>query len=226
MAPEVLQAMSSRAVRLLLAEDHPLMREALHSRLLDFGIDVVATAADGPSCVQLYTEHRPDVVLSDVMLPGFSGIEATRRILDLDACARVLVFSAVDDDRAIRAAIDVGAVGYVLKSVDAEELFACLMEAYDGQRYIFDRNTAKKVIALSREQNQPVRLSKREREVLALMCTGVTSTEALAKSLVVTKDTAKTHVDRIITKLGVSDRAQAVVLAYREGLVETGYDPG
>lgn len=218
--------MPSPAIRLLLAEDHPLMREALQSRLLDFGCDVVATAVDGPTCVELYAEHRPDVVLSDVMLPGFSGIEATRRVLVVDPAARMLLFSAVDDDRAIRAAIDAGAVGYVLKSVDAEELLACLLEACEGQRYIFDRHTAKKVIALSREQNQPVRLSKREREVLALMCTGITSTEALAKSLVVTKDTAKTHVDRIITKLGVSDRAQAVVHAYREGLVETGYDPG
>lgn len=218
--------MPSRAIRLLLAEDHPLMREALQLRLIDFGCDVVATAVDGPSCVELYAEHRPDVVLSDVMLPGFSGIEATRRVLAVDPTARMLLFSAVDDDRAIRAAIDAGAVGYVLKSVDAEELLACLLEACEGQRYIFDRHTAKKVIALSREKNQPVRLSKREREVLALMCTGITSTEALAKALVVTKDTAKTHVDRIITKLGVSDRAQAVVLAYREGLVETGYDPG
>jgi len=137
---------SSYAVRVLLVEDHPLVREALQGELADFGFDVVATAVDGPSCVDLYAEHRPDVVLSDVVLPGFSGIEATRRMLAADPTARVLLISAVADDGAISAGIDAGAVGYVLKSVDAVELQGYVMEAYNGQRNIFDRTTMTHVI--------------------------------------------------------------------------------
>lgn len=144
---------ANTAVRVLLVEDHPLVREALRQRLADLGFDVVATAVDGPSCVALYAEHRPDVVLSDVVLPGFSGIEATRRLLATDADARVLLISADSDDRTLSAAVAAGAVGYVLKSVDAVELYTLIYEAYDGRHDIYDRATAERVRALTREQS-------------------------------------------------------------------------
>jgi DNA-binding NarL/FixJ family response regulator len=139
------------AVRVLLVEDHPLVRGPIRRALGDLGFNVVATAADGPSCVELYSEHRPDVVLSDVVLPGYSGIEATRRVLAADPTARVLLMSAAAVDSAIAAGIAAGAVGYVLKTVDATELYVYLLEAYDGRRDIFDRATAERVRALSAE---------------------------------------------------------------------------
>ena len=129
-------------VRVLLVEDHALVRQAMQEQLADFGFEVVAVAVDGPSFLELYAEHRPDIVLSDVKLPGFSGIEATRRLLADHPEARVLLISAAVDERAVNAGIAAGAVGYVLKSIDATELYVFLMEAAEGWRGIFDRTTA------------------------------------------------------------------------------------
>jgi two-component system response regulator DegU len=133
---------TTHGVRVLLVEDHPLVRKALQRQLADFGFDVVATADDGPSAVELYFEHRPDVMLSDVNLPGFSGIEATRLVLDADPDARVLLISAVADDALVNTGIEAGAVGYVLKTIDAVELHDNLMAAHNGRRGIFDRTTS------------------------------------------------------------------------------------
>lgn len=199
-----------------------MFRDAILRRLQKGGIDVVGECSTAEEALERYAELEPDLVTCDLQLGSerLAGAELVAKLRASHPDARAIVFSAYDDQQSIDAALDAGAVGYVQKSVSGVELIELLRQAVEGQN-VFDNATATKVIAALRDRGRAdkVRLSPREREVLVLMARGVTSTKGIAETLFIGTDTAKTHCERLMAKLGVSDRAQAVGMAFREGIV-------
>lgn len=208
----------SPPVRILIVDDHQLAREGLKAVLSADGFEIVAEAANGEDAVALAGQLIPDVVLMDVRLgPGIDGLEATRRIAALGLPTRVLVLSLHEMPAYVREALAAGASGYVLKDASIVELRGAVAQVMAGQSVI----PLNLINAAMREQDRApdpadatALLTAREREVLDLVATGQTNKE-IARTLGVSPATVKAHVERIIAKLGVSDRTQAAVLAAR-----------
>ncbi|RZQ64711.1 response regulator transcription factor [Amycolatopsis suaedae] len=216
-------------ITVLIADDQPLVRAGLRTMLDEPDIAVAAEAATGIEAVLLAREHRPDVVLADIRMPGIDGIEATRRIVADPELAgtRVLVLTTFDLDEYVYRALRAGASGFVLKDTDPSQLIAGVRAVAAGDAMLAPAVTRRLIgeFAASAPPAAPPlpldRLTAREREVLHLVVAGL-STEDIAGRLVISLATAKTHVSRILAKLDVRDRAQLVVLAYESGLVRPG----
>jgi len=212
-------------IRVVLADDQPLVRAGLRRIIeADPELDVVGEAADGPQAVDQVLGTRPDVVLMDVRMPIFDGIEATRRLAEKGSSARVIVLTTFGLDEYVVAALRAGASAFVLKEAPPEQILAAIHQVEAG-RAIIDPGVAQAVIdELGR---RPARaelaasvgeLTPREREVLSLLARGLSNAE-IATELIVGEGTVKTHVARVLSKLGVRDRLQAVVYAYEAGVV-------
>jgi DNA-binding NarL/FixJ family response regulator len=211
-------------IRVLVAEDHPLMREAIESRLRGVDdVEIVGAAADGRELVALYADLRPDVVLTDCAMPEMSGIEATVEIRRLDPAARVVVLSAIDDQSTLADAVHAGAIGYLVKSVEPAALVQSVRAAAAGEP-VFDAAATRLVMAELRTPSKapPGRgssvLSRREAEILALVADGLTNAE-VGEKLFISPQTVKTHMERIFGKLGVRGRAAAVREGISRGIV-------
>lgn len=214
---------------MIIADDHAMVRAGFVSLLGEQpDIDVVGQAENGAHCVELVVGLRPDVVLMDIGMPIMNGIEATRRIssdlgLDQDS-ARVLMLTTYDNDDYVYAAIRAGASGYLLKDAAPNELINAVRVVAAGDALLAPRVTRRlieRVAALGPlAPHQAVldELTDREREVLTAIAQGRSNSE-IATDLVIAQQTVKTHVSRILTKLGLRDRAQLVVVAYETGLV-------
>jgi DNA-binding NarL/FixJ family response regulator len=213
------------AIRVLLADDQPLVRAGLRRIIeADASIEVVGEAADGREAVDQATSTRPDVVLMDVRMPIFDGIEATRRITEGGSATRIIVLTTFGLDEYVVGALRAGASAFVLKEAPPEHILSAIHEVAAG-RAIIDPAVAQAVIdELGR---RPVRaelvgrvdqLTPREREVLTLLARGLSNAE-IAADLFVGEGTVKTHVAHVLAKLGVRDRVQAVVFAYEAGVV-------
>lgn len=208
------------AVRILIVDDHQLAREGLKAVLSDDDFEVVGEAASGEEAVALVAELEPDVVLMDVRLgPGIDGLEATRRIAALGLPSRVIMLSLHDVPAYVREALSAGAGGYVLKDASITELRGAVGQVMAGQSVI----PLGLISAVMREGEREARpaealatLTLREREVLELVAEGQTNKE-IARQLAISPATIKAHVERIIAKLGVTDRTQAAVLVARAG---------
>ncbi|MEA2715710.1 MAG: hypothetical protein QOI99_27 [Actinomycetota bacterium] len=218
-------------ISVVLVDDQPLVRVGLQRILSeDEGFTVVAQCADGAAAVAAVrsapADGPVDVVLMDVRMRGMDGIEATRQIRDLDG-PPVLVLTTFDDDEVLWGAIEAGAAGFVLKEASAEDLIAATRAVAAGGAWLDPAVTAR-VLEVTRTRGLPRRrqadlateLTDRELDVLRLMATGATNGE-IAAGLFVSEATVKTHVGSIFSKLGVRDRAGAIVFAYRHGLVGT-----
>jgi DNA-binding NarL/FixJ family response regulator len=208
------------AVRLLLVDDHAVVREGLRAFLrLVPGIEVVGEAADGVDAVRVAAEVRPDVVLLDLVMPGGDGISALRALRDAVPEARVLVLTSFTDDAQIFAAMEAGAAGYLLKDVEPDALAAAVREVAAGNPVLHPRVATR----LMRRSAAPVaglaELTGRERDVLRLIVEGLANKE-IAGRLGIGEKTVKTHVSRVLDKLGAADRTQAAVSAIRRGMVE------
>jgi DNA-binding NarL/FixJ family response regulator len=187
-------------------------------------ITVVATAADGEEAVQLSDEHRPDVVLMDIRMPVLDGIVATRSICAAGDGARVLILTTFDLDEYVFDALRAGASGFALKSRPLDELLNAIRTVAAGEALLAPSVTRRLIAHFAGQARTPARtlpgladLTEREREVLSLVAEGLSNAE-LAQTLHVSLPTAKTHVSRILTKLGARDRTQLVILAYQSGL--------
>ncbi|GAA4258494.1 response regulator transcription factor [Dactylosporangium darangshiense] len=221
------------SLRVVIADDQALVRTGFRMILTADGIDVVAEAANGVEAVEAVRRTVPDVVLMDVRMPEMDGLEATRRILSGDAAGapRVVILTTFDLDRYVYAALSAGASGFLLKDVSPEQLVAAvrLVRAGDAllapaiTRRLIERYAARdaRTATLHRDLST---LTPREVEVLALLARGLSNAE-LAGSLHLSDATVKTHVARILSKLRLRDRAQAIVVAYETGLVTPG-SPG
>jgi len=215
------------SLRLLLADDHPLIREGLRASLADQGFTVVAEAADGQSAVDLTIEHRPDVVVLDIGMPDLDGLEACRRILSRRPNARVLVLTAHDDPQMREAAKTAGAMGYLVKSASTREISDAVRALARGESMLVRNGNGNgrpghRVTQLDRyfrpsDTHAPV-LTRREQEVLQLFANGKSTVE-VARALTISQKTVKNHLTSIYQKLNVRDRTEAVLLAVRMGLI-------
>ncbi|WP_411150317.1 response regulator [Streptomyces sp. A30] len=221
------------ALRAVIADDHALVRTGFGMILAADGIEVTAEAADGAEAVDAVRRTRPDVVLMDIRMPRMDGIEATRRILaDSDPAAlRVIILTTYDLDHYVYAALTAGASGFLLKDVTPEHLVAAVRLVQSGDALLAPAITRRLIERFAhREEARPAALHRdlsgltpRELEVLRLLATGLSNAE-LADRLFLSPTTVKTHIGRILSKLDLRDRVQAVVLAYESGLVAPG-DP-
>jgi DNA-binding NarL/FixJ family response regulator len=218
-------------IRVLLADDQALVRAGFRVLLeTEDGFEVVGEAGDGEQAVALAAEHRPDVVVMDVRMPGTDGLAATRRITADPALAdvKVLVLTTFDVDEYVYEALRSGASGFLLKDTEPVELLRALQVVAAGEALLAPTVTRRLIAEfVGRPEHRRVdpsavrEVTDREREVLALVAGGLSNDE-IAAHLVISTATARTHVSRIMTKIGARDRAQLVVLAYESGLVTPG----
>jgi DNA-binding NarL/FixJ family response regulator len=210
-------------IRALIVDDHPVTREGLRTalELSDDVVVVVGEAASGEEAVERARELAPDVVFMDVRMPGIDGIEATRRIREASPETKVILITIDESRGAISEAIQAGVSGYLLKDASADALVDAARNAVEGRAVIHPQLT-KAFIEEARlgEAGAPqtAPLSKREREILQKIANGATTKE-VASDLGISPHTVKTHLERIFEKLGANDRAQAVAIAIRTGLV-------
>jgi len=213
-------------VRVLIADDHTMVREGLRWALEHAGLEVVGEAADGEEAVDMAEQHRPDVVLMDLSLPVLSGAAATKRIRSLVPGTSVLVLSMLSDDTAVSSALDAGASGYLVKDCTTSEIVDAVNRVARGER-VMATSVSEAMSAAGQRTPPPSRpvmgstrplISKREEEVLRLMATGVSIPEA-ARRLFISVKTVKNHLSSIYQKLDSHDRAQAVLKAMRMGLI-------
>ncbi|WP_434740092.1 response regulator [Micromonospora sp. SH-82] len=221
------QVTPGRPVRILLADDQPLLRTGFRMVLgTEDDLDIVAEAGDGVEAVDLSRRLLPDVVLMDIRMPRMDGVAATRAIVEAKLPVRVLILTTFDLDEYVVGALRAGASGFLAKDVPAEDLVAAIRTVAGGDavvaprilRRLLDRFAG----ALPDPSSGPPKtldgLTEREREVLVQVARGLSNAE-IARELSVSETTIKTHVGHVLTKLGLRDRVQAVVLAYESGLV-------
>lgn len=218
-------------MRIVIADDHTLFRRSLAALLAAKGFDVVGEAENGPQALELALELAPDVVLMDLDMPGLGGVEATRRLLAQRPEMRVVMLTGSFDDSHLLAALEAGAQGYLLKTLEPERLFEMLERVLEGEPALSPGMANRALQRLAREgraeagRRDPMELTEREAEVLRWLAGGVTSTRALAGKLGVSERTVKFHVGNVLDKLQVESRAEAVSYALRHGLVELADDP-
>ncbi|MFI0419482.1 response regulator [Spongiactinospora sp. 9N601] len=206
-------------IRLLIVDDHPVVRDGLRGMFAaQPDMEVVGEAAGGDAALALAARERPDVVLTDLRMPGMAGAELIRRLAVQVPAARVLVLTTYDGDDDVLPAVEAGAIGYLLKDSPREELFRAVRAAATGGSVLSPAVAAKLLGRVHSPAPAQAELSERERTVLALVARGATNKEAAA-SLFISETTVKTHLAHIYTKLGVSDRAAAVATAYDRGLL-------
>ncbi|MFG1905833.1 response regulator [Kribbella sp. NPDC048928] len=208
------------SVRVVVADDQTVVREGLVTLLkLLPGIDVIAAASDGREAVQLVAEHDPDVLLVDLRMPTMDGVEATRQVRTDHPRTEVVVLTTYSDDDSVLSALRAGARGFLTKDADAESIGRALEAAANGQS-IVDADVQRRLIEGTTTKPVPVPdsgLTPRELEVLRLIAEGLSNTE-IARHLVVSEATVKTHINHLFAKANLRDRAQAVAYAYRLGL--------
>jgi RNA polymerase sigma factor (sigma-70 family) len=219
-------------LRVVVADDQALVRAGFRMILTSDGIDVVAEAVNGADAVEAVRRTRPDVVLMDIRMPEMDGLEATRRILaGGNGGPRVIILTTFDLDHYVYAALSAGASGFLLKDVTPEHLVAAVRMVRDGDALLAPAITRRLVERFARRDADSAAihrdlatLTARELEVLQLLAQGLTNAE-LAARLQLSEATVKTHVARILAKLALRDRVQAVIVAYEAGLVSpTGSD--
>jgi DNA-binding NarL/FixJ family response regulator len=204
----------------LICDDHRIVREGLRQFVAGVpGVDKVETAASGEEVLARYPHEHPDLVLMDVRMPGLGGLEATRRLVAAHPEAKVIMLTAADDRDQVAAAVSSGARGYLLKDVSHEELCAAVAHALDGIDLV-EPSLRRALVSREPSRTGPpqAQLTERELQVLTGMSQGK-SNSAIGRELYLSEDTVKTHARRLFRKLGVNDRAQAVALGFRRGLV-------
>ena len=220
------------SISVLIADDQRLVRAGLRA-ILDFepDITVVAEAADGLEALALVERHSPTVALLDIRMPVMDGLEAARRVTSRHPATRVVILRTFDADEYVYEALRAGASGFLLKDAPADELVTAVRCAARGDALI-DSSVTRRLIARFTAAVRPTAatpaevkaLTPREREVLRLVARGMSNAE-IARSLVVEENTIKTHVSRILTKMQLRDRVQAVVVAYQSGFVRPDDSP-
>ncbi|MFE3738798.1 response regulator [Streptomyces sp. NPDC059096] len=220
MAEENGDGTQRHAIRVLLVDDHQVVRRGLRTFLeIQPDIEVVGEAADGAEGVARTEELRPDVVLMDIKMPGGDGIEALRRLRDLGNPARVLIVTSFTEQRTVVPALRAGASGYVYKDIDPEALAGAIRSVHAGH-VLLQPEVAGALLAQDEPgtgQGRGTSLTEREREVLTLIADGRSNRE-IARALVLSEKTVKTHVSNILMKLDLSDRTQAALWAVRHGV--------
>ncbi len=212
-------AAASATIRVLIADDHALVRSGLESILQLFGdLELVAQADGGAAAVALCRQTRPDVVLMDLVMPGMTGVAATEQILRERPQTRVLALTSFSDEQLIDDALRAGAIGYLLKNTTGEQLAEAIRAAHAGRSTLAPEAAEALIRAVAKPQDPADDLTRRERQVLALVADGLSNAE-IADRLVISRSTVKTHVSSVIAKLGASSRTEAATMAVRRRLI-------
>jgi DNA-binding NarL/FixJ family response regulator len=207
-------------IRIVIADDHRVVRSGLEQLIGTFDdVELVGSAADGDGAIARCSETRPDVALVDLAMPEVDGIEATRGILAASPGTNVVIFTSFSDRERILRALDAGAIGYVLKDAEPQELHRAIVAAARGEAPL-DPKAAMEVLVAARSASAG-KLSEREREVLVLVGSGLANKQ-IASRLGISEKTVKGHLSRIFQALGVADRTQAALWAERNGLLAGG----
>jgi len=214
---------SKMKIRIAIADDHPLLREAMRNVLEQYeDMEVLGEASDGEEAVKLSSELKPDIIVMDIVMPKLSGIEATRQIRKVSPTTAVLVLTAYDDDRYVMGLLEAGAAGYLLKSARGEVLVKAIRAVYAGESVLHPTIIAKilkyrmRIEAEGGEQETEERLSDRELEILKLTAKGM-SNKDIAERLFLSVRTVKAHLSNIFNKMAVASRTEAIVKGIREG---------
>jgi DNA-binding NarL/FixJ family response regulator len=211
---------TSEPIRLLIVDDHPVVRDGLRGMFAgDARFEVVGEAADGARAVVLAETLRPDVVLMDLRMPGTDGVAAIATLAARGVPARVLVLTTYDTDSDVLPAVEAGATGYLLKDAPREELVRAVLAAAKGEAVLSPTVAGRLLSQVRAPAKEP--LSRRELEVLGMVARGATNREAAAR-LFISEATVKTHLLHIYAKLGVNDRAAAVAVAFERGFLTPG----
>lgn len=216
----------NRTIRVLLADDQDLIRAGFRMILaVEDSIEVVGEAADGRQAIDAVSRHRPDLVLMDVQMPDLDGIAATVRIKEQSPETKVVILTTFDSDEYLFESLQAGASGFLLKNSDPDDLVSAIHSVAEGHALLAPEVTSKVIARFARAPGQSAKYDKRiaeltarEKDVLVLIARGMSNAE-IAAELFLGEATVKTHVSRILTKLDVRDRVQAVVAAYESGLV-------
>jgi len=210
-----------KPIRVMLVDDHDMVRKGLGIFLkVKHDLELAGEAADGIEAIKLIEQIRPDVILMDLVMPRMDGATAIQRIRDRWPEVQILALTSFQERDLIRNALEAGAIGYLLKNVSADDLATAIRAAYAGQSTLAPEAVQVLIQPAAPYSPPPPRydLTEREMEVLVLLADGLTNPE-IAERLVVSRATVKAHVSHILDKLDVSNRAEAVALAVREGLV-------
>jgi len=219
----------SSSIRVIIADDEAIVRDGLRAIVeREDDLEVVGEAADGVQAVAVARELEPDVALVDIQMPNLDGVEATRRLLSLPRPPRVLILTTFDRNEYVYESMRAGASGFLLKDVRRGQLTDAIRTVVDGNTLVAPAITRRLIEEFCRRPSptgttltELADLTARELEVLELVAGGLSNAE-IAATLVVAETTVKTHVAHVLTKLGLRDRAQAVVIAYETGLVAPG----
>jgi DNA-binding NarL/FixJ family response regulator len=210
----------SHRIRILIADDHPIVREGLAAILgtqPDF--DVIGQASDGAELVRLAVAHNPDVVLTDLEMPGVNGVEAIRQLRQESPGTRAIVLTVFDTDDRILGALQAGAQGYLLKGAPRDEIFRAVRIVYEGGSLLQPLVASKVLKHIGGNQPEQDALTERETEVLRLMARGKMNRE-IAEQLFISERTVKFHVSSILSKLDAGNRTEAVSVATARGIIE------
>ncbi len=210
-------------IKVVLVDDHSMIRIGLKAYLETLpDMHVVGEAASGEEAVKIVSETRPDVVLMDLIMTGMDGVEATRQVKHIHPAAQVIILTSYHEDSHIFPAIKAGALSYVLKDIDPDDLAMAIRKAHTGQAMLNPQVAARMVKELqgssAQEANPFVELTERELDVLRLVALGKTNQE-IAADLVISEKTVKTHLTNLLAKLHLKDRTQAAAYAWQNGIV-------
>lgn len=207
--------MTQPTMRVLLVDDHTIMRQGLAAVLEAHGVEVVGQAADGETALSLFDELRPDVSILDLRMTPMDGVEITTAIRERDPDARIVLLTTYDTDEEVFRGLQAGAASYLLKDVNVEDLVSTLRQVYLGRRVISAEIASKLAFHVASEA-----LTSRQTEVLRSLVDGRSNRE-IAETLFISEGTVKAHIKAILSKLDARDRTQAVSIALRRGLVRT-----
>ena len=212
--------MTSRPIRVMIVDDHAVVRSGLTAFLQSYDdLELAGEARTGEEAVQLCAQIHPDVVLMDLIMPGMDGATATQAIRQNCPETQVVVLTTFKEETLVQKALGAGAIGYLLKDVQGDELAEAIRLAQSGRSALSPEVTQSLIRASTRPAQPTYDLSEREREVLSWMVKGLNNTE-IAERLVVSLSTVKHHVSHILSKLGATNRAEAVVLAVQNNLTD------
>jgi len=213
----------STDISIILVDDHSIVRQGVRRYLeTESDINITGEAASGEEAIKLCTEHAPDVVLLDIVMGGLNGVEATRRIKEVSPRTQVVILTSYHDDEYLLPAVRAGALSYLLKEIEPGELLAAIRKAARGEA-VLHPHVASKLVQSIRDTTSDnceltTPLSERELEVLRLIAEGLPNAR-IAERLFISEKTVKSHVSNILSKLHLSDRTQAAVYAWRQGVV-------
>ena len=207
-------------IRIMIVDDHDMVRIGLKISIeKSEGMRVVAEASNGAAAIELYQKHSPDVVLMDLLMPDLGGVDTTTQLMEIDAKARVIALTSFIDDALVNAAIEAGVISYLLKDVSMKQLTQAIRDAYHGKSTLAQEATQSLMRAARKDELPGHDLTRAELRVLKLITDGL-SNEEIAHTLFISKSTVKKHVSKILTKMNVSNRAEAAVRSYKLNLID------